>query len=126
MKHLEFASPEVLYAAARTLTSVKEARMMFAARGTNRVIEQYASRLRYAGLLTHDAGDRVIVTADSVDVDAMWLRAREITRIRMVRHQADAVRYIADRDARLRSRRDRTAARRHQAVEDEDLAAFML
>ncbi len=80
----------------------------------------------HAGLLTHDAGDRVIVTAGDADVDRMWRRAHATTRACFVREHALRIRSDAWRDEQRLVRRARALACRDHAVVDEDLAAFAL
>ena len=71
MKRFEFASPEVMYVASKIIS----APFLHGRTDKNVVIRRQAKLLRDGGLLTHDAGHRVIVTAGEVDVDRRWRRS---------------------------------------------------
>ncbi len=122
MKHIEFDSPATMLVAERVLNRVREFPVLFGARRRNRFIEEHLVRLRAVGLMTHDAGDRFIVTPGSADVEGIWRRSRAATREHQTLWHADATRYIAGRDAEGRKRRTRQVCRRFR--EEEDLAAF--
>ena len=124
MMHVEYASPAVRYFVERTLDRRAVRWASLGIPDINRAVDPLLAEMRALGLLVHDAGDRVIVTAGGCDLDGAWARAREVTRIRCLREHAQAVERIADRDAARRERKARDAARRSRRVEDEDLAAF--